>query len=607
MATSLKLTLNIDASGAISNMDEVQRALNDVAAGLKDAQNAGAQSFEKQGEEAKKTTRTLKDIRTELKGVLQELGGLDAGSDEFVALSQRAGKLKDEIKDVSEAVNANAGPAFESAANSAGRLTGQLQSLDFEGASQSAKQLAANVKNINFGELQNGIKQFAGSIASLGKSLLTNPIFLLAAAIGAIVVATLEWRDASLQVDSVLAANLDTQNKIVEARLEEVNRLTTTTEQLKEQGFSQRQILEAQREATDLAIQGLEVQIATQETIQKQQVASAKRNKDILTGIIQFITAPLQLILSTIDKIAAFAGQELNLQDQLNDLTASLVFDPEEVEAEGQAAIDAQKKTLKDLRENRARYNNQIKDLDKQARDKRAQDELAEDKRILDERQAAREAFAKKVAELEGQIQQKGIETAQAGLQVVRQTEFEKANIELQAAKEKEAIDAQLRNQQIALATDALSAISALTEAFAGRNEESARRAFQVNKAAAIAQALISTYQGVNAQLAVPQDALTGANFVKAGIVLATGIANVVKIARTKFQGGGGGGGGARPSVSGGGGGSASGGSPNTGFTTFGVQDINNRPNQAPRAYVLASDVTTQTEAAEKINDRAKL
>ncbi len=224
MATSLKLTLNIDASGAISNMDEVQRALNDVAAGLKDAQNAGAQSFEKQGEEAKKTTRTLKDIRTELKGVLQELGGLDAGSDEFVALSQRAGKLKDEIKDVSEAVNANAGPAFESAANSAGRLTGQLQSLDFEGASQSAKQLAANVKNINFGELQNGIKQFAGSIASLGKSLLTNPIFLLAAAIGAIVVATLEWRDASLQVDSVLAANLDTQNKIVEARLEEVNR-----------------------------------------------------------------------------------------------------------------------------------------------------------------------------------------------------------------------------------------------------------------------------------------------------------------------------------------------------------------------------------------------
>jgi hypothetical protein len=591
-------------------MDEVQRALNDVTTGLKDTQNAGAQSFEKQGEEAKKTTRTLKDIRTELKGVLQALGGLDAGSDEFVALSQRAGKLKYEINDVSEAVNANAGPAFESAANSAGRLTGQLQSLDFEGASQSAKQLASNVKKINFGELQNGIKAFGSSLATLGKSLLTNPIFLLAAAIGAIVVATLEWRDASLQVDSVLAANLDTQNKIVEARLEEVNRLTTTTEQLKEQGLSQREILNLQKQATNEAITALEVQIATQEAIQKQQVESAKRNKDILTGIIDFITAPLQLILSTIDKIAEFAGQELNLQDQLNDLTASLVFDPEEVEAEGKAAIDAQKKTLEGLEENRARYNNQIKDLDKQERDKRAQDELAEDKRILDERRAAREAFAKKVAELEGQIQQKGIEMAQGSLQVVQQTEFDKFLVKQQAAAAEEQLAAQVRAKEVELAQGALGAISALTEAFAGQGEQAAKRAFQLNKAASIAQAVITTYQGANAIFASaaanPATVLFPAQpFIQAGIAIASGLANVAKIARTKFNdaGGGGGGGAPRPSFGGG----ASGGSPRAGFTTFGLQDINNRPNQVPRAYVLASDVTTQTEAAEKINDRAKL
>ena len=41
-------------------------------------------------------------------------------------------------------------------------------------------------------------------------------------------------------------------------------------------------------------------------------------------------------------------------------------------------------------------------------------------------------------------------------------------------------------------------------------------------------------------QLAVPQDALTGANFVKAGIVAATGAAQVAAIAATKFQKGGG-------------------------------------------------------------------
>jgi hypothetical protein len=300
----------------------------------------------------------------------------------------------------------------------------------------------------------------------------------------------------------------------------------------------------------------------------------------------------------------------LNLQDQLNDLTSSLLFDPEEVEAEGQAAIDAQKKTLEGLKENRSRYNNQIRDLDKQARDKRAQDELAEDKRILDERQAAREAFAKKVAELEGQIQQKGIEVASASLQTVRQSEFDKLLIKQQAAAAEEQLAEQVRAKEVELAQGALGAISALTEAFAGEGEQAAKRAFQLNKAASIAQAVITTYQGANAIFASaaanPATVLFPAQpFIAAGIAIASGLANVAKIARTKFNdtGGGGGGGTPRPSFGGG----ASGGAPNTGFATFGVQDINNRPNQAPRAYVLASDVTTQTEAAEKINDRAKL
>jgi hypothetical protein len=42
------------------------------------------------------------------------------------------------------------------------------------------------------------------------------------------------------------------------------------------------------------------------------------------------------------------------------------------------------------------------------------------------------------------------------------------------------------------------------------------------------------------AQLAVPQDALTGANFIKAGIVAATGVAQIATISRTQFKGGGG-------------------------------------------------------------------
>jgi hypothetical protein len=346
----------------------------------------------------------------------------------------------------------------------------------------------------------------------------------------------------------------------------------------------------------------------------------------------------------------------LNLQDQLNDFTASLVFDPEEVEAEGQAAIDAQKKTLERLEEDRARYNNQIREIDNQGAQKRKEDR---DKEVEEERKRAQiiadayrtadqnrveernevldeierieeEAVNAQLSEQEralraiddfyfgvieraraAGISTEEIERIQNEKRAQVNDEYrkaEEAKDEEDAAREIE-LQKKVQLQRVQLAGDALGAISALTEAFAGNSERSAKRAFQINKAVSIAQATISTFLAANAALTAggnPAKLATGAQFVEAGVAVAIGLANVAKIARTKF-GDTGGGGGARPSVSGGGGGSASGGAPNTGFATFGVQDINNRPNQAPRAYVLASDVTTQTEAAEKINDRAKL
>jgi hypothetical protein len=114
----------------------------------------------------------------------------------------------------------------------------------------------------------------------------------------------------------------------------------------------------------------------------------------------------------------------------------------------------------------------------------------------------------------------------------------------------------------------------------------------------------MSTYLAVNAQLAVPQDALTGANFVKAGIALTTGLANVIKIQKTKFEGGGGGG----TSTPSGGGSlvSDAGGNQSTATPAFNVLDtgfLENRPAQGNpvQAYVLSSDVSSSLEASQKV------
>ena len=87
------------------------------------------------------------------------------------------------------------------------------------------------------------------------------------------------------------------------------------------------------------------------------------------------------------------------------------------------------------------------------------------------------------------------------------------------------------------LASQGLGALQALNDAFAKDDEEGAEKAFNINKSLQTGQAIINTAAAVTAQLAVPQDALTGANFVKAGIALATGIAQVKTIQSAQFGG----------------------------------------------------------------------
>tara|TARA_R100000655_G_scaffold35141_1_gene68364 strand:+ start:1372 stop:3390 length:2019 start_codon:yes stop_codon:yes gene_type:complete len=142
------------------------------------------------------------------------------------------------------------------------------------------------------------------------------------------------------------------------------------------------------------------------------------------------------------------------------------------------------------------------------------------------------------------------------------------------------------------LANDSLGAISDLVTAFAGEGEEAQKKAFRVNKAISIAQAVISTAQGIMSQLAVPQDALTGANFVKAGIVAATGIAQISKISATKFQSSSAGGGGGINSPSDPGANAT----PTAQFNVVGDSGVNQLAQlqmQPTQAFVVSGDITT--------------
>lgn len=151
---------------------------------------------------------------------------------------------------------------------------------------------------------------------------------------------------------------------------------------------------------------------------------------------------------------------------------------------------------------------------------------------------------------------------------------------------------AQLRRDSIQenfdLTSQGFDALMQLNEAFAKDDEESAKKAFERNKKLQTAQAIVNTAQAVTAQLAVPQDALTGQNFVKAGIALATGIAQIRTIQATQFEGGG-------DSLD-----STIADPQSPQFNIVGATGANailqSLQNNPVRAYVVGSDVTSQQE-----------
>ena len=189
-------------------------------------------------------------------------------------------------------------------------------------------------------------------------------------------------------------------------------------------------------------------------------------------------------------------------------------------------------------------------------------------------------------------------ETANIDAAVARRKTEEQTQKYLKEYDEEEAQRKRdLADQRLSLASDTFGALGDLATAFAKDDEKSAERAFKVNKAVGIAQAVISTAQGVMAQLAVPQDALTGANFVKAGIVAATGAAQIATIAKSKFQGGAAGSSPTAPSSTAP---SAASSQPasfnvvgNTGVNQL-AETLGNQGQQPIQAFVVGSEVTTQ-------------
>ena len=578
----------------------------------------------------------LREAQNEVNELSAKFG---ATSDAAVKAAKKAAELKDQIGDAKALTDAfNPDAKFNALTSSLGGVAagfgafqGALGLVGVQGEAveatllkvQSAMAISGALQQL--GEAKDSFRQLGavGKLVFKGikAEVAATGIGLLVIAIGTLYA---YWDDIKSLMSGVTAEQeklneRSNQNLIIEqSKLEKLNNQDNV---LKLQGLTEKQIIKLKIAQTDEVIKKAEIDLQNSIQTHKAQLEAEKRNKEILKGILMFVTGGLQIILKTITEVAKVLGKDLDLNNKLNNWMTSVMFDPKQVKEEGAAVEKEQKEALAKLKNDRAGYQLQINDIDKSADEERKninKEKVKNEKGTLDEinkskidyAQGEIDADAAAYAYFAAQDKKKADEKEAARLKELEDEQI-LANLkeqirlkELKDEEDKQARLKQLRAYQIQGTLDTLSLLSNLAELFAGKSKAQQERAFKIQKAANIAATLIETYLGAQKAYTSqiipldPTSVIRGA--LAAAVVVSSGLLNVKKIASTQFNSGGASGGGGSASVGGMGGGGMGGGSsvisPN--FNIVG----NNGQNQlgqlgAPiQAYVVSGDMTSQQQ-----------
>jgi hypothetical protein len=609
MAESNELSFNIKVGGnAEQSIGNVKKALKEANAELINAQS----NFGDYSQEAIKAAKRVAELKDKISEARETADLFDPGK-KFQAFAG--------------AVNAVAG-GFTAVQGALGLIG--VESEEVQKSLLKVQSALALSQGLN--AITDSAKDFQRLAATLKKDVVSafnavktaigaTGIGALLLALGAIVTFWDDIKEAVSGVSKEQKKLTEDTNKNVKAQQEKLSAIDSQENILKLQGKSEREILDIKIKQTDEVISATEKQLAQQKVVLQAQLSAEKRNKEILQGILTFVTAPLQLVIDAVNKVAQTFGKgfDFNIAEKLS----TLVFDPKETEKKGTEELAAIDKTLNELKNKRAGFQLSIQAIDKQASDKSAETEaariekqLAAEKKLTDDllaeydkrRNAANNAKILSQKELNALDEQERVaeeeknnkkfdaqisflgKTTNFTLQGIQQQQ--KANADAKEAEAK--IDKISAEQKIALAQQTAAALTAVSDIL---GKETA-----AGKALAVSAALINTYLGITAGVKLGFPAAIPA----VAIAAATGFSAVKNIIATKVPGAASGGGAnmSAPSVS------ASAPiappQPQAATTNLSSQTINAIGNQAIRSYVVESDVTGNQQRIAAIQQRAR-
>ena len=642
---------------------------------------------------------SINDLETAVADLELQLKKADLGSEEFLSLSKQIKQAKTEIDSFNpkqkakefDSFGKGVSGSFDVARNAmslfgvqgselAGLITksqkamriaydltekaqeglGKSTEQSGDKAVQSTKGLIGGFKNLVKG-VKLGGKAMKAAIASTG-------IGLLVVAVGLLVE---YWDDIKVLVNGVSSEqkklNKEAADNVKTAK-EGLDTISAQENILKLQGKSEREIRDMKIAQTDELITASKIQLDTMEATKKAQVEAAQRNKNILQGILAFMTLPITSLLVAVDALTyglewmGVIDEGTTLVDDFTGGIAEMLFDPEETAKKGDADIEAAKKSLEKLENTRAGFLVQSQSEDQAAYEKRkalSDKELLEEKaRIAEKAEALRLANLAYQAEVVSDAEKLRLINQEIAV-LLLEDEFDKAEkileqqktndllavknltnrFELEWAIEQkyDALSTELTKTKAAsdkaIAKEVADAEKSIQDAkinniangfkllsqIAGKSKAAQAISIIGENAVGIAKQIISTRAANAAALATPQAIASSgtaavpviaANNISLGLGIASSAAATAKALSALKEGGDTGGGG----NDGGGGG---GGAPNLGtpeetanidFSFLGDGDVSEVGQTAPvQAYVIGSDVTSSQEASQVIKDQSTL
>ena len=540
MAVTETVKIEGDASGLEDALNKLNSSAEKREASLKDVSSVSKKGFDNVGKQAKNASKAVEATKGGISKLVTAIKGLTI-----------IGVVGDVITEVFTG-NQKVVDLFNIAINTIKVLFSELVEVVFPAIEEALDAI--------FQDPVKAIKEF-GTIV---KDYVINYFQQLLNAMGALGKATIaffsgDFKEAAKQAKEALSEVVDGVVGVEEGGVEKIKKIaekvTKIVKEAVKEGeklnqlekaaamadvnrqkiqLEQQRLAELQRQERDNEFASIEDRIKANENLGKILEDQYTLEAEQIKKKIAFAQAQYNLNKTT-ENTVALAQANLELTDLAERLEGqrseqkmnyiSLLREQNDIEKSNTEAYLTQLENQLNadaelIDSERVRLNSQLENIDilKTARLAAIEDELANTKEgtaryaeLLNERKAIEQDAAIETAKIKKDLNQKDIEDRKM-----------------------------VNDAYMNLAQQSISALTSLSELFAGGNEARQRKAFQLNKALQIADATMATYTAVVGALgAKGADGLLPfpvrvANAVAAGVI---GAANVAKIAATKFDG----------------------------------------------------------------------